>query len=130
MDKDTEYEEINIDIDGVEYTVDFVIREYWDWVDHGIGPYDYHGAFGVHEDWQWELKELEIFDIFIHEYNDGQLITKSDLNDWDKDFANKIKKACLKIGWDDAEEPEQSGSYYYNTKDYYDEDDYRNTYLD
>jgi len=124
MDKDTEYEEITINIDDVDYTVDFIIREYWEWVDHGIGPYDYFGAFGINEDYQWELKELEILDVFVHEYNDGELITKSNLDDWDKDFATKIKKECLEIGKDRSEEPEREGSYYYNAHDYYDEDDY------
>jgi hypothetical protein len=84
MDKDTEYEEITITIDDVDYTVDF----------------------------------------FVHEYNDGELITKSSLDDWDKDFATKIKKECLEIGKDRSEEPEREGSYYYNARDYYDEDDY------
>ena len=124
MDKDTQYEEIDITIDGNDYTIDFVVREYWDWVDHGIGPYEYWGAFGIHEDFQWELKEVEVFEVFVHEYNDGQLIAKSDLDDWDKDFRVKVIKECISIGKDSAEEPKESGSYYYNAKDYYDEDDY------
>lgn len=113
MDKETEYEEINIKVDDTEYTVSFIATEVWNYVDHGIGPYEYWGAFGIHEDWKWELESIDITDIFVHEYfNEHDLCMKTGIDGLKKDFADKLLKACKQYSSDNAEEPEHDGDYY------------------
>jgi hypothetical protein len=113
MDKETEYEEINVKVDDTEYTVSFIATEVWNYIDHGIGPYEYWGAFGIHEDWQWELETVEITDIFVHEYlNEHGLNMKTSIDGLNKDFADKLLKVCDKYAYDNAEEPERDGDYY------------------
>ena len=121
MDKETLYEEITIGVDDNDYTVSFIATEVWHYIDHGIGPYEYWGAFGIHEDWQWELECVEITDVFVHEYHDGvDLNMKTGIDGLKKDFADKLIKICEKYASDNAEEPEHDGDYY-NDRDYYDD---------
>ena len=112
MDKEIEYEEVTVTVDGTDYTVDFIACETWDWVDHGIGPYEYWGAFGIDEKWEWELANVEVMDVYLHEYNDGQLIGKSSIDNCKKEFSIKLIKACIDYANNEADEPKENGDYY------------------
>lgn len=113
MDKETLYEEITIGVGDDDYTVSFIATEVWNYIDHGIGPYEYWGAFGIHEDWCWELESVEITDVFVHEYHEGTpLNMKTGIDGLKKDFAEQLMNVCDKYAHDNAEEPKNSGDYY------------------
>ena len=100
-----DYEEININIKCIDYLVNFRSLEFWYYVDNGIGWYDYYGATGVHEDWEWELGDVDVSDVSIIEYDaDENAIVKS-IESFDPAFAINISEACHKYAKDNAIEP-------------------------
>lgn len=48
--------ETTIEVCGVE--LDVLVEFDANYVDEGIGAYEYWGARGVHHDWQWEIEEI------------------------------------------------------------------------
>jgi hypothetical protein len=46
-----------VELAGVE--LDVIIEFRADYVDNGIGGYEYWGAKGVHHQWEWEIQEVE-----------------------------------------------------------------------
>lgn len=108
MDKVIEHEEVRLNIDGIDYFVSFTSVEMWNYVDHGIGWYDYCGATGVHEDYQWDLDDVEVYDdIVIHEYlNEHEMVLDHPIDSLNKELADKLKAACIKYAKDNAEEPD------------------------
>lgn len=47
----------SIELEGIEFDVTTEFEA--NWVDNGIGPYEYWGARGVHHAWDWEVESIE-----------------------------------------------------------------------
>lgn len=109
--KITQYEEIKLNINGIDYYVNFSAEEIWYWVDNGIGWYDYFGAPGIHEDWQWELNEIEIMDVSIIEFDNNDNAIIKPIDSFDPAFAINIVKECHRYAKRYAEEPSNSGKF-------------------
>ena len=98
-----DYEEINININSVDYLVNFRSLEFWHLVDNGIGWYDYFGATGIHEEWEWELGDVEISDISIIEFDEDENSILKPIESFDSAFAINIYEACHKYTKDNSE---------------------------
>ena len=106
------HEEVTVVVDGEEHCVTFTAEETWTWLDHGIGSYDYFGAYGVHEDWQWDFNEVVVYDIVKHEFmNEHNMTLTHPIDSLNKEFADKLNAACLDYAKDNAVEPDKSEGY-------------------
>jgi hypothetical protein len=114
MDKITNYEEVTVSVDGIDYMVSFVATELWHGVDNGIGHYEYWGAPGVHEQWEWEFDNIiDIEDIVLHEYmNEFDKQYDYSASELDKEFLKKLIVSCMKYARDNAEEPDENPETY------------------
>jgi hypothetical protein len=114
MEQITNYETVTVSVDNVDYTVSFTAVELWHGVDNGIGPYDYFGAYGVHEQWEWEFDSiLDIDDFVLHEYmNEFEKEYTHEAKDLNKEFVDKLMVACIKYAEDNAEEPKENPKTY------------------
>lgn len=109
--KVTQYEEIKLNINGIDYYVNFSAEETWYWVDHGIGHYEYFGAPGIHEDWQWELDEVDISDVSLIEVDSDDNALMKPIDSFDPAFAINIVNECHRYAKCYAEEPSNSGKF-------------------
>jgi len=118
------HEEVNVIVDGNEHCVTFTSEEAWSWVDNGIGHYEYWGATGVHEDWQWDLVEVVVYDITVHDFlNEHDTVLNHNIDSLNKEFADKLKSACLGYAKNRAVEPDEAGGFDDND-DFYEDDLY------
>jgi hypothetical protein len=56
MNREWEFEEVEVRIDDHSYSTEGTYDA--DWVDNGIGGYEYWGARGTHHQWEWELQNI------------------------------------------------------------------------
>jgi hypothetical protein len=114
MDKITNYEEVTVSVDGIDYMVSFSATELWHSVDNGIGHYEYWGAPGVHEQWEWEFDSIiDIEDVVLHEYmNEFDKQYDYPSSELDKEFLKKLIIACVKYAENNAEEPDENPNSY------------------
>jgi hypothetical protein len=123
--KVTQYEEVRLNINGIDYYVNFSAEETWYWVDHGIGHYEYFGAPGIHEDWQWELDDVVISDVSLIEVDSDDNALMKPIESFDQAFAINIVNECLRYAKRYAEEPSDCG-----TNDGYDDIDAESYWAD
>ena len=92
-----------ININCIDYLVNFRSLEFWHLVDNGIGWYDYFGATGIHEEWEWELNDVDVSDVSIIEFDEDENSIVKSIESFDSKFANTIIEACYKYAKDNAE---------------------------
>ena len=56
MNNEWEFEDVEVNVDDYVYRTEGTYDA--DWVDNGIGGYEYWGARSTHHQWEWELQNI------------------------------------------------------------------------